>query len=71
LGTSLLLPPWFEARRAEIESMLEPIRVPESNRSGSVSEAAPVGAPVPTSEAEQTSQGPVPSRRTDAVFIRK
>ena len=71
LGTSLLLPPWFEARRAEIESMLEPIRVPESNRSGSVSEAAPVGAPVPTSEAEQTSHGPVPSRRTDAVFIRK
>ena len=31
LGTSLLLPPWFEARRAEIEAMLEPIRIPESN----------------------------------------
>src|SRR5580658_9051855 len=31
LGTSLLLPPWFEARRSEIEAMLEPITIPESN----------------------------------------
>ena len=31
LGTHLLLPPWFEERRAEIEAMLEPIRVPEMN----------------------------------------
>ena len=31
LGTHLLLPPWFEERRAEIEAMLEPIRVPERN----------------------------------------
>ena len=31
LGKSLLLPPWFEHRRAEIMSMLEPIRVPEAN----------------------------------------
>ena len=31
LGKSLLLPPWFEARRPEIEKMLEPIRIPESN----------------------------------------
>jgi glyoxalase family protein len=29
LGTHLLLPPWFEQRRAEILAMLEPIRVPE------------------------------------------
>jgi hypothetical protein len=29
LGTHLLLPPWFESRRAEILGMLEPIRVPE------------------------------------------
>jgi len=28
LGGQLLLPPWFEHRRAEILSMLEPIRVP-------------------------------------------
>jgi glyoxalase family protein len=31
LGFSLLLPPWFEAKRKEIEAMLEPITVPESN----------------------------------------
>ena len=31
LGKSLLLPPWFEARRPEIEKVLEPIRIPESN----------------------------------------
>jgi glyoxalase family protein len=31
LGTHLLLPPWFEERRAEIVAMLEPIRVPETN----------------------------------------
>jgi glyoxalase family protein len=29
LGTHLLLPPWFEHRRAEILGMLDPIRVPE------------------------------------------
>jgi len=29
LGTHLLLPPWFESRREEIMTMLEPIRVPE------------------------------------------
>jgi hypothetical protein len=27
----MLLPPWFEARRAEIMAMLEPITVPETN----------------------------------------
>jgi glyoxalase family protein len=31
LGTHLLLPPWFEERRAEIVAMLEPIQVPEFN----------------------------------------
>jgi glyoxalase family protein len=29
LGTHLLLPPWFEHRRAEILAMLDPIRLPE------------------------------------------
>jgi hypothetical protein len=28
----LLLPPWFEEKRAEIVAMLDPIVVPESNR---------------------------------------
>ena len=31
LGTHMLLPPWFEHRRAEIMAMLEPITVPEYN----------------------------------------
>ena len=29
LGSSLLLPPWFEHRREEIVKMLEPIQLPE------------------------------------------
>lgn len=32
LGTRMLLPPWFEHRRAEIMAMLEPIKVPEPHR---------------------------------------
>jgi glyoxalase family protein len=40
LGTHLLLPPWFEHRRAEILGMLEPIRIPEWH--------APVAAPTLT-----------------------
>jgi glyoxalase family protein len=31
LGTHMLLPPWFEERRAEIMAMLEPIAIPEFN----------------------------------------
>ena len=31
LGEQLLLPPWFESRRAEIVAPLEPIRVPAAN----------------------------------------
>jgi hypothetical protein len=27
----MLLPPWFEEKRAEIMAMLDPIRVPEGN----------------------------------------
>src|SRR5262249_57027724 len=41
LGTSLLLPPWFEDRRDEIVAMLEPIKVPESNQPAT---ATPPGA---------------------------
>jgi glyoxalase family protein len=39
LGSQLLLPPWFEHRRAEIEAMLEPIRVPEPARVASRAKA--------------------------------
>jgi glyoxalase family protein len=71
LGTSLLLPPWFESRRAEIQAMLEPIEVPESNfpsgRKVPVSAAAPAKAAA--SAAEQPASGAQASRRTSAVFI--
>jgi len=69
LGQSLLLPPWFEQRRAEIEAMLEPIKVPESNFPGGVKKPAvkiPVAA-ASASAAEQPAGGA--SRRTSAVFI--
>lgn len=71
LGTSLLLPPWFEARRAEIEAMLEPIRVPQSNwRSVGAGSPAPAKTGLPVPSAEPISSDPGPSRRTEAVFIR-
>ncbi len=63
LGQSLLLPPWFESRRAEIEAMLDPIKVPESNFPGGTKKAArkPAVAPAPSAGGA--------SRRTSAVFI--
>ena len=69
LGQSLLLPPWFEQRRAEIEAMLEPIRVPESNFPDGIKKPA-VKVPVtaaPAAAAESSAGGA--SRRTSAVFI--
>ena len=66
LGTSLLLPPWFEARRPEIEAMLEPITVPEGNLPKGAKKA-PLPAPAAPSAAEQPASGA--SRRTSAVFI--
>ena len=69
LGQSLLLPPWFEQRRAEIEAMLEPIRVPESNFPGGIHKPA-VKVPVtaaPAAAAESSAGGA--SRRSSAVFI--
>jgi glyoxalase family protein len=39
LGKRLLLPPWFEHRRAEIMAMLEPITVPEQHRAAAVAPA--------------------------------
>jgi hypothetical protein len=70
LGQSLLLPPWFEQRRAEIEAMLEPIKVPESNFPGGIKKPSVkvpvVAAPPATAE---TPSANAPSRRTSAVFI--
>ena len=68
LGQSLLLPPWFEQRRPEIEAMLEPIKVPESNFPGGMKKpVAKPAAPAQPSAAEQPASGA--SRRTSAVFI--
>jgi glyoxalase family protein len=70
LGTSLLLPEWFEARRAEIVGMLEPITLPESNRrAGGSKVAASLEVPRSVSAPEERPAGSRPSRRTDAVFI--
>jgi glyoxalase family protein len=70
LGTSLLLPPWFEHRRPEIVAMLEPITVPESNRpSGARKNSISAPAPKPASPAQTSAEGTAPSRRTSAVFI--
>jgi glyoxalase family protein len=70
LGTSLLLPPWFEARRAEVVAMLEPIRVPEGNLPKGVRKATvPPPQPATSSPAEQAPGSSGASRRTSAVFI--
>ena len=72
LGTSLLLPPWFESRRSEIVAMLEPITVPEGNLpKGHRVEVTTPPAPkaTETSPTEQAPGGITPSRRTSAVFI--
>ena len=66
LGRSLLLPPWFEARRPEIMQMLEAIRVPESNFRDT-GRKIPVTAPAAAAAANQPAAGV--SRRTSAVFI--
>jgi glyoxalase family protein len=66
LGQSLLLPPWFESRRAEIEAMLDPIKVPESNFPGGTKKT-PVKPPAAVPAADQSAGGA--SRRTSAVFI--
>jgi len=53
LGSSLLLPPWFEHRRPEIVKMLEPIRLPEYH----------------TAAASSANGGISMSRRDSAEFI--
>jgi glyoxalase family protein len=70
LGMELLLPPWFEERRAEIVAMLEPITVPEANRPAGASVAH--SARIVPKAAEPAAAGPggvAASRRTSAEFI--
>jgi glyoxalase family protein len=70
LGMELLLPPWFEERRAEIVAMLEPITVPEANRPAGASVARSAQPVRKASEpAVAGSGGVAASRRTSAEFI--
>lgn len=69
LGQTLLLPPWFEHRRAEIEAMLEPITVPDGNFPGG--KKAPVKAPLPAQTFSEVHSAGGASRRTSAVFHRR
>jgi len=65
LGTSLLLPPWFEEKRAEIVAMLEPIQVPEYNGPVAKGAAAPGVGPA----ASSGKKSGVDMSRRDATFI--
>lgn len=70
LGTSLLLPPWFEEQRAQIVQMLEPITVPEENlptAAGMAARAATVSRS--GSSATATARSGAAGSRRDATFI--
>jgi len=62
LGTTLLLPPWFEGQRDAIVARLEPITVPEENRLRTATRSAP--RPV----ARQAEEPKIPLSRTKAAF---
>ena len=67
LGTSLLLPPWFEEQRPAIVAMLETVQVPEGN----LPKGAKMGAggiPVPT--AAETAANAANASKRQAVFIK-
>ena len=65
LGRHMNLPPWYEEKRAEILSMLEPITVPSANRPRPGARFAPRA---PLQPAALTPAG-VPLSRTKAEFI--
>ena len=64
LGRHLNLPPWYEEKRADIMSMLEPITVPESQSS-----AARLRARACAAEPAAMTPAGVPLTRTKAEFI--
>src|SRR5687767_13515554 len=72
LGTSLLLPPWFEEQREQIVQMLEPITVPEENlptAAGVAARSATVSRSGASTTATARSGAAVAaSRRTEATF---
>ena len=65
LGTTLLLPPWFEDQRAAIVARLEPITVPEENRpkGGTAAPRPAVAATAPVIE-----ESKIPLSRYKATF---
>jgi glyoxalase family protein len=72
LGTSLLLPPWFEEQRPAIVQMLEPIVVPEENLptgAGLAARTATVSRSGASTTATARSGATAASRRTAATFI--
>jgi len=66
LGTTLLLPPWFEDQRAAIVSQLEPITVPEENRPRPGTRSAP--RPAAAADATPGDEPAVPLSRYKATF---
>jgi glyoxalase family protein len=66
LGTTLLLPPWFEDQRAAIVSQLEPITVPEENRPRPGTTSAPK-SPLATPDTAAPERA-VPLSRYKATF---
>ena len=72
LGTSLLLPPWFEEQRQTIVQMLEPITVPEENMptaAGVAARQATTRRSGGSTVATERSGATQASRRTAATFI--
>ena len=71
LGTSLLLPPWFEAQRETIVQMLEPITVPEENQPTTAGIAARQATTKRSggSSVQTERSGASASRRPAATFI--
>ncbi|MEQ1759825.1 MAG: ring-cleaving dioxygenase [Vicinamibacterales bacterium] len=71
LGTSLLLPPWFEAQREQIVKMLDVVTVPQENLptpEGVAARQATTKRSGGSSVATERS-GAAASRRTSATFI--
>jgi len=66
LGRHLNLPPWYEEKREDILTMLEPVVVPEANRP----RPGAVRTPAPLEPAAMTPAG-VPLTRTRAEFVSK
>jgi len=62
LGTTLLLPPWYEEQRQAIVAQLEPITVPEENRLGPGAASAPRPVATPAQEPK------IPVSRYKATF---